>query len=69
MIIVMLVSCFAGCEMLPADDSETNGDNSETNGDNSNNDSEGGEEELQFVDYAAQLKFDPNFSLWTTPHN
>ena len=74
-VIAMLAGCFAACGMLNSDnqgESNSEGDNGNENGDNAgdntgdntgdNNDNSGNndDEQIEFVDYAAQLKFNPD---------
>lgn len=56
--ILMLMSCFTACDQPNTDteSSSESGNGSENNG----TENGGGEEEIQFVDYASQLKFNPN---------
>ena len=64
-VIVMLAGCFAACGTQSEGDN-TSGDNSNENGDNTGNENTGNDntgdntETIEFVDYAALLKFDPN---------
>lgn len=64
LIIATLVGCFAGCETTTPDNGDGGGETNDDN--NGNNNDNGGGDEIQFVDYAAQLKFNPNSGKkWT----
>ncbi|MBQ4107990.1 MAG: thermonuclease family protein [Clostridia bacterium] len=59
LVIVMLVGTFAACGPTPDTGSDSGSGDTNTNT-NTNTDSSGGEEEPEFVDYASQLKFNPD---------
>lgn len=62
-ILAMLVGCFAACDMLPGNDVEDTGNGTENNNTPSTDDGEEKPDEdveIQFVDYASQVKFDKN---------
>ncbi len=59
--IIMIMGCFTACgETTPNDDNSSESGNGSENTDTGNGGDEGGDEEIQFVDYASQLKFNPN---------
>ena len=59
LVIVMLVGTFAACGPTPDTGSDSGSGDTNTNT-NTNTDSSGGDEEPEFVDYASQLKFNPD---------
>ena len=60
-VLAMLVGCFAACDAGKSTDNSDNNVTDNTGGNqNGGNNSGGGDVEIEFVDYASQVKFNPN---------